>query len=209
MSVGVLAMIPWTVFLSLSLPVRFKAHDWNVTWVGFDSALIVVLAANAWAAWFRRQILAATSLVAATMLLCDAWFDVNTSIGTKDQWLSILTALIANIPMAALFIILTRHIMLQTAAALVVALNIDEPPHHAHRVSLPFSTTWHEGDPLGPTLGTSASDGPDPPASAEWRNLLEPNRGWREIMVDERQFNELSSWLSGVVTSSSHSCAAK
>jgi hypothetical protein len=166
MIVGVLAMIPWTVFLSFSLPVRFKAHDWNVAWVGFDSALIVVLAATAWAAWFRRQILAATSIVAATMLLCDAWFDVNTSIGTRDQSLAILTALIANIPMAAFFIFLTRHIMLQTAAALAVAMNIDESPHHAHRVSLPFSTTWHEGAPQSSKLGTSTSDGPDPPPSA-------------------------------------------
>ncbi len=166
MIVGVLAMIPWTVFLSFNLPVRFNAHDWNVAWVGFDSALIVILAATAWAAWFRRQILAATSIVAATMLLCDAWFDINTSIGTKNQFLSILTALIGNIPMAVFFILLARHIMLRTAAVLAVALNTGPPPSHAHDVSLPFTTTWHEGTPQG-SLSPSLADAPDHPQSEE------------------------------------------
>ncbi len=170
--VGVLAMIPWTVFLSLSLPVRFNAHDWNVAWVGFDSALIVVLVTTAWAAWFRRQILAATSIVAATMLLCDAWFDINTSIGTKYQFSSILTALIGNVPMAAFFILLSRHIMLRTAAVLAAALNTGAAPSHAHEVSLLFATTWHETNPPSPSTSSSLSDAPDHPPSREYRIRL-------------------------------------
>lgn len=144
MIIGVLAMIPWTVYLSFSLPVRFRAQDWNVAWVGFDSALIIVLAATAWAAWFRRQILAATSIVAATMLLCDAWFDVNTSLGTKYQSLTLVTALVANVPMAACFIWLARRIMLRTAAVLAAALGSAPAPHHAHDVAMPFTIIWRE-----------------------------------------------------------------
>ena len=135
---GVLAMIPWTTYLAVSLPVRFRAHNWNVAWVGFDSALIVVLALTAWAAWYRRQILAATAIVAATMLLCDAWFDVSTSIGTKDEYLTILTALLANVPMATFFLWLARRIILRTAAVLASALHTGPAPRHAHDVTLPF-----------------------------------------------------------------------
>ena len=138
MMLGVLAMIPWTIYLSLSLPVRFRAENWNVAWVGFDGALIAVLAVTAWAAWFRRQILAAASIVAANLLLCDAWFDVNTSFGTKDQFVSLLAALAANVPMAIIFILLARHIMLKTAAVLAAALSTGSVPHHAHEVPIPF-----------------------------------------------------------------------
>ncbi len=131
-------MIPWTAYLAISLPVRFRAHNWNVAWVGFDSALMIVLALTAWAAWYRRQILAATAIVAATMLVCDAWFDVNTSLGTKDEYVTILTALLANLPMALFFTWLARRIMLRTAAVLAAATHAGPAPKRAHDVTLPF-----------------------------------------------------------------------
>lgn len=141
---GVLVMIPWAIYLSIHLPVRFRAHNWDVAWVGFDSALIAVLAAAAWAAWNRRQILAATSIVAATMLLCDAWFDVSTSIGTRDQSMAILSALFVNVPLIILFILLARRIMLRTAAVLAAALRAGPASRRAHDVAIPFATTWRE-----------------------------------------------------------------
>lgn len=54
----VAGMIPWTAYLAWSLPGHFRAHNWDIAWVGFDAGLIAVLAYMAWAAWFRRQILA-------------------------------------------------------------------------------------------------------------------------------------------------------
>lgn len=141
---GVLVMIPYSIFLSFRLPVRFNAHNWDVAWVGFDSALIVVLAATAWAAWNRRQILAATSIVAGTMLVCDAWFDVTTSLGTRDQWASILSGIFLNVPLALFFFSLARRIMLRSAAVLAVALRSGTAPQRAHEVAMPFATTWHE-----------------------------------------------------------------
>ena len=164
MIAAVAIMVPWTIFLAVTLPMHFHAHDWSVAWVGFDSVLMVVLLSTAWAAWFRRQILAMMSVVAATMLLCDAWFDVNTSIGTKDQFLSILTALIANVPLATFFILLARHIMLRTAAVLAVALNTGPAPHHAHLVALPFPATGHADNSERSALGTSPGHVPQPPA---------------------------------------------
>jgi uncharacterized membrane protein len=141
---GILVMIPWAIYLSINLPVHYSAHNWDVAWVGFDTALIGVLAAAAWAAWNRRQILAATSIIAATMLLCDAWFDVSTSMGTKDQWMAVLSTLFVNLPLVIFFIMLARRIMLRTAAVLAAALSTDFVPHHAHDVAIPFATTWRE-----------------------------------------------------------------
>lgn len=113
----VVGMIPWTAYLAVSLPRHFDAHNWRLAWVGFDGAVIVVLAFTAWAAWFHRQILAPTAIVVATLLTCDAWFDVNTSFHTPGEVLTIVTALCANIPAALFFALLARHIMLRSAAA--------------------------------------------------------------------------------------------
>ncbi len=144
MLLGVSVMIPWAIYLSIHLPVRFRAHNWDVAWVGFDVALILVLVAAAWASWNRRQILATTSIVAATMLLCDAWFDVSTSVGTSDQSRSIVGALIFNLPLAAFFVLLAHRIMLRTAAVLAAALRVGSVPQRAHDVAIPFATTWRE-----------------------------------------------------------------
>jgi hypothetical protein len=81
----VVVLVCWTVYLALALPGNHDARHWDLAWVGFDTALIVMLGATAWAAWFRRQILVAAALVTGTLLVCDAWFDLTTSLGTADQ----------------------------------------------------------------------------------------------------------------------------
>ena len=147
MIAAVVIMVPWTIFLAVTLPMHFHAHDWSVAWVGFDSVLMAVLLATAWAAWFRRQILAMMSVVAATMLLCDAWFDVNTSFGTGGEPLTIVTALLGNIPLAVFFFWLARRIMLRTAVVMAHAMNRTEAPHRALDVTFPFAVTWEESFP--------------------------------------------------------------
>ena len=113
----VVGLIAWTVFLALTLPSVHSARHWDAAWVGFDAGLIAALAATAWAAWFRRQILVATALVAGTLLVCDAWFDVVTSLGTRDQTVTIATALLAELPVAGVLFWLARTIMLRTVDA--------------------------------------------------------------------------------------------
>jgi hypothetical protein len=111
-------LIPWTVFLGFSLPRKYGAGHWNLLWTGFDVVLLCVLGYAGWAAWFRRQILATTAIVAGTLLLCDAWFDIITSIGNSDEWISLLTGFGAEIPLAVFFLCLYRHIILRTLEAL-------------------------------------------------------------------------------------------
>lgn len=139
----VAGLIPWTAYLAWSLPRHFQAHNWRLAWVGFDAALIAVLAYTAWAAWARRQILAPVAIAAATMLICDAWFDVNTSFGTRGEALTIVTALGGNLPLALVLILLARRIMLRSAAMLAEARGARERPRHAHEVTMAFPTTWH------------------------------------------------------------------
>ena len=113
----VAGLAAWTVFLAKTLPAVYAARHWDAAWVGFDAALIAALAATAWAAWFRRQILVAAALITGTLLVCDAWFDVTTSLGTPEQAVTIATALLAELPIAGLLFWLARAVMVRTIAA--------------------------------------------------------------------------------------------
>jgi len=92
-------LIPWTLWLALSLPDRRVAHHYNLAWVGFDIALAVVFAATAWSGLRHSRWLVPFVSATATMLLCDAWFDVVTS-APSQRLEPILLAALAEVPLA-------------------------------------------------------------------------------------------------------------
>ena len=116
--VGAVILIPWTIFLGLTLPPKYHASHWRLLWTGFDASLIAVLLLAAWAAWYQRQILAAIAVIAGTLLFCDAWFDMVTSFGHRDEWLTLLTGFGAELPLGVFFFWLYRRIALSTMTAL-------------------------------------------------------------------------------------------
>jgi hypothetical protein len=96
-----LALAPWTLYLTYSLPSRHLAHHYDLAWVGFDIALLTSFAITGWVAMHPSKWLVPAAAVTGTMLLCDAWFDVITSSG-GEQVESILEACLAELPLAAL-----------------------------------------------------------------------------------------------------------
>lgn len=142
--IACLGLIPWTVFLGLTLPHRYVVHHWKVAWVGYDVALICALAITAWAAWRRRQIAIITLLVTGTMLVIDAWFDIVTASTTRDLTISVLDAVVGELPFAALtFFVAFRLIRLTTHNARSLAGETTDPP--LWRVPL-FAIDPVEGD---------------------------------------------------------------
>ncbi len=125
---GAAVLIPWTIFLGLTLPPKYDAGHWRFLWTGFDAALITVLLLAAWAAWFRRQILAAIAMVAGTLLFCDAWFDMVTSFGHRDEWLTMLTGFGAELPLGVFFFWLYRRMALVTMSALPQDAGVQQRP---------------------------------------------------------------------------------
>ena len=159
---AVLGLVVWTVFLAKTLPAVHSARHWDAAWAGFDVALIATLAATAWAAWFRRQILVAAALVAGTLLVCDAWFDIVTSLGTRDQTVTIATALLAELPVAAFLFWLARTIMLRTVAAFRSQPGQQQLGAHLRAAPLLFATQAEgaeqtESWALAETVRTSAT----------------------------------------------------
>ena len=103
------AMVPWTVFLAITLPSRQTAEHYDLAWVGFDLALLAMLAWTAWTAFRRSPVLTVSASMTAMMLLVDAWFDVVTAPSAKELALSLPMALLVEVPLAAVCIWLARN----------------------------------------------------------------------------------------------------
>src|SRR4051812_9600578 len=101
-----IALIPWTLLYISQLPDHHTAKHWNLAWAGFDLALCAALGVTAWAALKERALLIVGLIVSSTLLMCDAWFDVATSLDTADETVTLLTALAVEMPLAVYFAVL-------------------------------------------------------------------------------------------------------
>jgi hypothetical protein len=145
----VLALLPWTVYLALSLPDQFQARHWSAAWVGFDVLLLASLAAAGLAVWRRLQILIPLSLIAATLLVCDAWFDITLDWGTREIWGSVASALLLELPLAFLLFLRARRLLRITVKLAWERLGLAGEPPPLYRLPL-FSAF----------VGVSGSGGP-------------------------------------------------
>jgi len=100
---GSMAMVPWLGYLSMTLPANYVAHNWPLTWIGFDILLVVFMLATATLGYLRRQLLVLAAFTTGVLLICDAWFDLMTA-GPRDLWLSVVTALLIEVPLATFMI---------------------------------------------------------------------------------------------------------
>jgi len=113
------ALACWIGVLAVTLPRYYRAGDWRGAWVGFDLALLAAFAVTAWAAWRRRQVLIICLVVLATLLCCDAWFDVTLDLRTSGFMFSLLSALCIELPLATMAIIGARRLIRLTLGPVV------------------------------------------------------------------------------------------
>jgi hypothetical protein len=114
MSAGAVGLIPWTIYLALTLPDRYVTYDWTATWVGFDVLLLMFMVSTAVLGLFRRQLVMMAAFTTGVLLICDAWFDVMTA-APGDVWFSVVTAGLVELPLAVLLITGALRILRLTA----------------------------------------------------------------------------------------------
>jgi hypothetical protein len=107
-----IALIPWTLIYISQLPDHHTAKHWNIAWSGFDALLCCALGLTAWCAMRERALLIVGLIASSTLLVCDAWFDVSTSLGTDDEVVTLVTAFGIELPLALYFAVLTRRVLL-------------------------------------------------------------------------------------------------
>ncbi len=97
------ALVPWTIYLGLTLPQNYTAQHWVATWVGFDILLLAFMVATAVLGFLRHQWLTLFAFSTGVLLVCDAWFDVLTA-KRGDVAVSVLTAALGELPLAIILI---------------------------------------------------------------------------------------------------------
>jgi hypothetical protein len=103
-------LVVWTVWIAYQLPQRHLARHWDVAWGGFDAAMAGLLLATAFAAVRRSPWIQSTATAAATMLACDAWFDMATASHGGEEAVAIATAIAIELPLAVLCLWIARNV---------------------------------------------------------------------------------------------------
>jgi hypothetical protein len=116
---AIIGLLPRIVYLAITLPDKYIAHNWPTTWVGFDILILIFMGATAVLGLLRRQLLVLAAFTTGILLVCDAWFDVMTA-APADRWLSIVTAALGELPLAVLLITGALRILRLTATRLYV-----------------------------------------------------------------------------------------
>lgn len=111
---AVATLVGWIAYIALTLPVVYRAANWDLAWTGFDVGMLMVLVVTGLALWKKRQIALPAATVSATFLLIDTWFDVVTSNSREDRIWAIASALFIEIPLCLLLLTFSRLAMKQS-----------------------------------------------------------------------------------------------
>jgi hypothetical protein len=102
-------LLPWTVYLALALPSRHVQDEfYDVAWAGFDVLLAAMLLITGIGLLRRRRWVQGAAASAATLLVCDAWFDILGAHGNGERLRAILLAVLAELPTAAICVVIAR-----------------------------------------------------------------------------------------------------
>ena len=133
---GCLVMIPWIAYLADVLPDHHPAKQWRIAWVGFDIALVGALLATALAAWLKRQVVIVAAICTATLLFCDAWFDIALDWGTSDETASILSAVLCEIPLGIYLMSSALRLIRMTVRSALALSGHTGPVPPFHKMSI-------------------------------------------------------------------------
>jgi hypothetical protein len=103
-------LIPWTVYLAVTLPRRDIDTHYRGAWVGFDILLVVAILLTAFYAFRMDDRVQLPATATATLLIVDAWFDVMTAGHRSSLYQAVLMALCIEIPAAIFSLYLARRV---------------------------------------------------------------------------------------------------
>lgn len=157
---GCIFLAAWIGYLIVSLPPSYRTGSWRGAWVGFDLAELVMFAITGWAAWRRRQILIICLIVLATLLLCDAWFDVVLDTRTAGFLSSLLSALLVEVPVAVIAVFVARRLLRLTVGQVIKYEGGSGPVPSLWKV--PLFGREGLGTPLDRLIRLARGEEPDP-----------------------------------------------
>jgi len=95
-------LIPWITYLAVNLPTRHLSRHWDISWVGLDTAITVLLILNSIFVGIESDLLAISGTATATLLSTDAWFDIMSARPGRALYSAVSAALLLELPLALL-----------------------------------------------------------------------------------------------------------
>lgn len=95
-----IALVPWILYLTYTLPSRHVTNHWRLAWTGYDVGLAVALLATAVGVVRGRARVDITAGIASALLFADAWFDIVLARHGGERLEAIAEAAFAELPLA-------------------------------------------------------------------------------------------------------------
>ncbi len=112
-----IVLIPWTIYLGLSLPKHHLSTHWDVSWTGLDIALSASFILTGLFAYLRSMWVVIAASTTGSLLLVDAWFDIMSEHNGTLFHQAVLAACIFEIPLALMSYYLASHALQRTTRA--------------------------------------------------------------------------------------------
>jgi hypothetical protein len=125
-TLAAVVLIPWTVYLAVTLPKRDVDTHYRGAWVGFDLLLVAAIVLTAYFAFRVDTRVQLPATATATLLLVDAWFDVMTAGHRRATFLALVMALCIELPAAGMSLWLARRVN-RSADRLALAAHVHAP----------------------------------------------------------------------------------
>lgn len=113
-----LILVPWTAYLSTTLPNHHLAAHWDISWTGLNIGLMLSLICTGLFAYAKSMWLIIAASTTGSFLLVDAWFDIMTERSGFQLQQAIFLALAFEIPLAIMSYYLAFHTIKRNKKAL-------------------------------------------------------------------------------------------
>jgi hypothetical protein len=108
-----LVLIPWTFYLSVTLPTHHLSSHWDASWVGLDIGITILLLLSALLVYLKSDWVVISSSATGSLLLADAWFDIMSAHAGSDLRESVAMAMFVELPLAAISYIVAHQIVIK------------------------------------------------------------------------------------------------